>query len=117
MHKITAMDIFYALSAPTRRSIVELLAVEGQLTSTAIALKFPWSPPAISQHLQVLRKTGLVHMEKHGQERIYEIDPIALKQLENWSMHMASQWNDRLDKSEAAGFYKARQKILVKAKK
>ena len=92
------MDIFYALSAPTRRDIVELLAVEGQLSSTAIAQKFSSSPPAISQHLQVLRKSGLVHMEKHGQERIYEIDPFALRKLQNWTMHMASQWNDRMDK-------------------
>jgi DNA-binding transcriptional ArsR family regulator len=95
------MDIFYALSAPTRRSIVEILSVEGRLSSTSIADRFRVSPPAISQQLKVLRDTGLVRMEKDGRRRMYDVDPHALKELDSWTGRMTGLWNGRLDRLEA----------------
>jgi DNA-binding transcriptional ArsR family regulator len=91
------MDIFYALSDPTRRKILELLASQGELTATQIYANFPVSPPAISQHLKVLREVNLVKMEKHAQQRIYRINPEAVQELEDWSKQLARQWNRRLD--------------------
>jgi DNA-binding transcriptional ArsR family regulator len=94
------MDIFYGLSAPTRRTILELLASKGQLSSTEISDKFDASPPAISQHLKVLRETGLVQMEKRGQYRMYRIDPNAMLELAEWTGRMTDQWNERFNKLE-----------------
>lgn len=91
------MDIFYALSDPTRRKILELLASQGQLPASEIYAEFPASPPAISQHLKVLRETGLVKMEKHAQQRIYQINPEAMQELQNWSRELTQLWNRRLD--------------------
>ncbi len=91
------MDIFYALSDPTRRKILELLASQGELTATQIYANFQVSPPAISQHLKVLREANLVKMEKHAQQRIYQINPEAVLELEDWSKQLAQQWNQRLD--------------------
>lgn len=91
------MDMFYALSDPTRRKILELLASQGELTATQIYTNFQVSPPAISQHLKVLREANLVKMEKHAQQRIYQINPQAMLELEDWSKQLALQWNQRLD--------------------
>jgi DNA-binding transcriptional ArsR family regulator len=91
------MDIFYALSDPTRRKILELLASHGELTATQIYANFQASPPAISQHLKVLREVNLVKMEKNAQQRIYQINPEAVLELEDWSKQLAQQWNRRLD--------------------
>jgi DNA-binding transcriptional ArsR family regulator len=92
------MDIFYALSAPNRRTILELLAARGQLSSTDISDKFSASPPAISQHLKILREAGLVQMEKQGQRRMYRIDPNAMLELAEWTGKITQQWNDRFDR-------------------
>lgn len=94
------MDIFYALSDPTRRKILELLASHGQLSATEIYANFPASPPAISQHLKVLRQAGLVRIEKRAQQRIYQLNSQAMLELEDWSRQLAEQWNRRLDALE-----------------
>jgi uncharacterized protein YndB with AHSA1/START domain/DNA-binding MarR family transcriptional regulator len=91
------MDVFYALADPTRRKILELLANQGQLPASKIYANFTASPPAISQHLKVLRQAGLVQTEKHAQQRIYQINPQAMRELEDWSKQLVQLWNQRLD--------------------
>ncbi len=91
------MDIFYALAEPTRRSIVEMLALNGQLSATDIYSKFKVSASAISQHLKVLRESKLVNMEKRAQQRIYQLNPDAMVELETWAKKMNQQWNQRFD--------------------
>ncbi len=91
------MDMFYALADPTRRKILELLARQGQLTATEIYANFTASPPAISQHLKVLREANLVVMEKHAQQHIYQINPEAVFKLEDWSNELKRQWEQRLE--------------------
>jgi DNA-binding transcriptional ArsR family regulator len=91
------MDIFYALAEPTRRKILELLATQGQLTATEIYDHFPASHPAISQHLKVLREANLVKMEKRAQQHIYQINPQAMLELEDWTTHLTKLWNARFD--------------------
>jgi DNA-binding transcriptional ArsR family regulator len=76
---IRDMDIFTALAEPTRRSIIEMLARTGAAFGNGdIRYRFDSSPPAISQHLKVLREAKLVRMEKRSRQRIYEINPRAL---------------------------------------
>lgn len=94
------MDIFTALAEPTRRTIVELLASRGPLSATEISEQFPVSPPAISQHLKVLREAKLVHMEKQAQQRMYRLNQDALVELEGWASHMTHLWNQRFDALE-----------------
>jgi DNA-binding transcriptional ArsR family regulator len=91
------MDIFYALADPTRRKILELLASRGELPATEIYANFAVSHPAISQHLKVLREAMLVKMEKRAQQRIYQINPQTMLELEDWSNQLARIWNQRLD--------------------
>ena len=91
------MDVFSALADPTRRKIMELLANNGQLTATEICEKFDMTPPAISQHLKVLREANLVQMEKRAQQHIYRINPQPVLELEGWARQMTDLWNARLD--------------------
>jgi DNA-binding transcriptional ArsR family regulator len=92
------MDVFAAIAQPTRRSILEILAEGGQLTASQISRRFRLSPPAISQHLKVLREARLVRMRKHRQEHIYQINPETVRQVEDWARQMTELWNERFDR-------------------
>jgi DNA-binding transcriptional ArsR family regulator len=91
------MDVFEALAAPTRRQIIEMLASKGELSATDIYRRFDASPPAISQHLKILREAKLVRVERQGQLRIYQIDPDGMGEIDQWTMRMTRLWNKRLD--------------------
>lgn len=91
------MDKFSALADPTRRTILEMLARRGQLSATEISDKFQVSPSAISQHLKVLREANLVQMEKRAQQRLYQINPEAMVELEAWAKHITQRWHERFD--------------------
>ncbi len=91
------MDKFHALGEPTRRDIIEMLATNGQLCATEICDRFHVTPPAISQHLKVLREAKLVRMEKRAQQRIYRINPAAMLELEEWAKQMTQLWVQRFD--------------------
>lgn len=95
------MDVFYALADPTRRSIVEMLARRGQLSASDISNTFPTSASAISQHLKILRESGLVDMEKRAQQRIYQINPRAVTELETWVHRLREQWEERFEALDA----------------
>ena len=94
------MDKFYAISDPTRRKILEILACHGELSATEICAEFPVSSPAISQHLKVLRQANLVFMEKRAQKRIYRINPEAMLELENWARDTSQLWIQRFEALE-----------------
>jgi DNA-binding transcriptional ArsR family regulator len=89
------MDTFTALAEPTRRNIMEMLAASGNLSATDIYRKFPASPPAISQHLKVLRDANLVRVEKRAQKRIYYVNPEPMHELEIWIKRFTKYWEER----------------------
>jgi DNA-binding transcriptional ArsR family regulator len=91
------MDMFYALAEPRRRKIIELLASSGQLPATEICNKFNVTAQAISQHLKVLLDAKLVLVEKHAQQRIYQLNPKTVLELENWAKHTTEIWEERFD--------------------
>lgn len=94
------MDKFHALSDPTRRKIIEMLADRGPLAATEISAQFPATPQAISQHLKVLREAGLVQVERRAQQRIYRIVPEAMLELEIWARQLRQLWDQRFDALE-----------------
>ena len=92
-----SMDMFVALSDPTRRAILEILASRGELTATDIYEHFSVSPQAISQHLKVLREAKLVVMEKRAQKHLYRINPQTLSQFETWVQQTRQRWEERFE--------------------
>jgi DNA-binding transcriptional ArsR family regulator len=95
------MDIFSALADPTRRSILEMLAGNNELSASEIHDKFKVRPQAVSQHLKVLLEAKLVSVEKRAQQRIYRINTDAMVELEEWSVSMRNRWSRRMDTLEA----------------
>jgi DNA-binding transcriptional ArsR family regulator len=77
------MDVFEAISDPSRRTILELLR-QGPLNAGEIAAAFPTSRPAISRHLRHLREAGLVEMERSGRHRAYRLRTERLAPLRAW---------------------------------
>lgn len=90
------MLIFEALSDPTRRKIVELLAHREQ-SAGEIVEHFTMSGPAISQHLKVLRMAKLVTMRVDAQRRIYALNPAGLGEIDAWLTAIRGFWSARLD--------------------
>jgi len=107
------MDMFVALADPTRRTILELLAANGELSATALYEHFPVSPQAVSQHLKVLREAHLVEMEKRAQKRLYRLNPQALSQFEAWVQQMQQMYEDRFSSLDAV--LESEKQKLVKA--
>lgn len=91
------MDMFAALADPTRRTIIEMLSDNGQLSASDIYNHFNVSHPAISQHLKILRESKLVDMEKRAQQRLYQVNPEAVSEIEFWIAKVKKQWNNRFD--------------------
>jgi DNA-binding transcriptional ArsR family regulator len=91
------MDKFDALADPNRRKIIEILARYGQLPATEIYEQFEVSPQAVSQHLKVLRQAKLVRVERRAQQRIYQINPDAMLELEEWARQLRQLWDQRFD--------------------
>ena len=92
-----AMDMFVALSDPTRRTILEVLASRGELSATDIYEQFSVSPQAISQHLKVLREAKLVVMVKRAQKHLYRLNPQTLSQFETWVQQTRRRWEERFE--------------------
>ena len=93
------MDIFAALSDPTRRAIVEFLA-HGERSAGSITGAFELSAPAISQHLKALKQAELVSVRVDAQRRIYSLNPQGLQALDGWLERMRRFWDGRLDALE-----------------
>lgn len=72
-----------ALADPTRRAIFERLR-EGPRAVGELARDLPVSRPAVSQHLQVLKRAGLVRDRRAGTRRLYELDPQGLEELRSY---------------------------------
>jgi DNA-binding transcriptional ArsR family regulator len=75
--------VFAALADPTRRAIVERLA-RGNATVTELAEPFRLSQPAISKHLKVLERAGLISQGRDAQRRPRQLEPQRIKQLSDW---------------------------------
>ncbi len=89
------MDMFVALSDPTRRAILEILASRGELSATTIYEHFSLSPQAISQHLKALCEANLVVMEKRVQKHLYRLNQETLSQFEAWVQQTRQRWEER----------------------
>jgi DNA-binding transcriptional ArsR family regulator len=102
------MNTFAALADDTRREIVRLVAMNGELASTEISQNFKMSPPAISQHLKILKEAKVLNVKKDAQKRLYSLSDSGINEMEKWVLDIKNLWNKRLDHLE---------KYLLKMKK
>lgn len=89
------VDVFAALANPVRREILLQLR-RGPRAVNDLASEFALGRPAISEHLQVLRKAKLVREQPRGRERYYHLDPRPLSEVDAWLEAFTKYWNKRL---------------------
>ncbi len=92
----TLNHTFAALGDPTRRSILARLR-EGSATVGQLAEPFDMSLNAVSKHIQVLERAGLVHREIRGREHHCSLSPMPLRDATAWSEQFRVFWEQRLD--------------------
>jgi len=95
-------DILKSASDPTRRTILTLLAQHGPMRVTDIAARFDLSLNAISKHIKVLEKAGLVKRRTEWREHLIELVPGRLSLIDTWFAELRSIWALRLSALETA---------------
>jgi DNA-binding transcriptional ArsR family regulator len=90
---------FAALADPTRRAILARLAL-GETSVKELAEPFEISAPAISKHLKVLEKAGLISRGRDAQWRPCKLEPQALKSVDEWLERYRRLWEERFDRLE-----------------
>jgi DNA-binding transcriptional ArsR family regulator len=91
---------FAALADPTRRAILARLA-SGEASVTELAKPFDMSMPAISKHLKVLERAGLIAHGREAQWRPRRLEPTALKEVHDWVGHYRQFWEQSFDRLDA----------------
>ena len=92
--------LFKTLADPTRRTIFERLCRDGDLTVRALTAQAGVSQPAVSKHLAVLKRAGLVSNRHEGRQTHYSAQLLALAPLTNWTNQMTKFWESRFDALE-----------------
>ncbi len=88
---------FAALADPTRRAILARLAL-GETSVTALAEPFAMTMPAISKHLKVLERAGLIARGREAQWRPCRLEPQALKRVDSWLEEYRALWETSFDR-------------------
>jgi DNA-binding transcriptional ArsR family regulator len=100
MVKLNLDHTFAALADPTRRAILARLAL-GETSVMELAAPFPMSLPAVSKHLKVLERAGLIVRGREAQWRPCRIDPGALKDVDDWLEQYRSFFDESFDRLDA----------------
>ncbi len=107
----TTTDVFNAIAEPRRRQIIAVLVdgkehAVGEVVST---LRLP--QPAVSKHLGVLRKVGIVSVSKRGQLRMYRLNAKELKPVHDWVKTYERFWTHQIDKVKERAEQKMMQRM------
>ena len=89
-------DLWEAMADPTRRKLLDLLVAQGRATATTLTADMPVSRQAISKHLLLLQRVGLVDGHRQGREVRYEVDEQRLAEATEALSEVANRWDRRL---------------------
>jgi len=92
--------VFFALSDPTRRAVLARLA-EGEASVGELAAPFDLSQPAVSKHLKVLERAGLVSVGRDGQRRPRRLEPEPLADASAWIDRYRETWESNFRRLDA----------------
>jgi DNA-binding transcriptional ArsR family regulator len=96
---VTELAALQVLAEPRRLAILELLR-DGERPVGELVDRLRVSQPAVSKHLRVLKKAGLVEARAEGQRRLYRIRPDPLAELDEWLGAYRQLWTTHLDRLE-----------------
>ena len=93
----TTSDVFNAIAEADRRAILDAL-IDGEKAVGAIVNDLSMSQPQVSKHLRVLSEVGLVRSRAEGRHRLYRLEAVRLRPMNDWLAKYEQAWNDRLDR-------------------
>ncbi|MGN9778293.1 ArsR/SmtB family transcription factor [Micromonospora sp. H33] len=96
MSTVVDDDLWSAIGDPIRRTMIDLLLAEGPGTATALSERLPVTRQAVSKHLAVLDRVGLVHATPAGRERHYHVDEAQLARAVAQLSAVGATWDARL---------------------
>jgi DNA-binding transcriptional ArsR family regulator len=105
-------DVFSAIAEPRRREVVAVLADGQEYAVNEIVLRMKMAQPAVSKHLNALRKAGVVTVVKRGQHRIYRLDARALKPVHDWVKGFERYWTHQVDQIKQRAEQKALERLI-----
>jgi ArsR family transcriptional regulator, cadmium/lead-responsive transcriptional repressor len=91
-------ELWSAIADPSRRRVLDLLVDGGEASASALAGLVPFSRQAVSKHLVVLERSGLISRRKRGREVLYRVEADRLDEATNAMAELARQWDRRLDR-------------------
>lgn len=107
----TTTDVFNAIAEPRRREIIDML-VDGRERAVGEVVEFLRIPqPAVSKHLSVLRKVGIVSVTKQGPLRLYRLNARELKPVHDWVKTYERFWAHQLDRVKERAEKKMAERI------
>src|SRR4249919_2984005 len=89
-------DLWEAMADPTRRKLLDLLVARGQATATTLTADMPVSRQAISKHLALLQRVGLIDAHRQGREVRYQVREQRLAEATSALSQVANRWDRRL---------------------
>jgi len=90
-------ELWAAIADPSRRRVLDLLVQRGAATASWLAGQVPFTRQAVSKHLVVLERAGLVSRRKQGREVVYRVDATRLDQATRAMAEVARRWDQRLE--------------------
>lgn len=96
MSSQTDDELWSAIGDPSRRQVLDLLVSNGEASASWLAGKVPFSRQAVSKHLVVLERAGLISRRKQGREVLYRVQADRLDQASRAMAELAAQWDRRL---------------------
>lgn len=94
----TTTDVFNVIAEPRRREIIGMLSDGGEHAVGDVVVRLRMPQPAVSKHLGVLRKVGVVTVSKRGQMRYYRLNAKELKPVHDWVKVYERFWTHTLDR-------------------
>ena len=104
----TTTDVFNAIAEPRRREIIAVLVGGREVAVGEVVKALRMPQPAVSKHLGVLRKVGVVSVIKRGQHRMYRLNAAELKPVHDWVKTYERYWTHQLDQIKE----RAERKVL-----
>ena len=108
----TTADVFNAIAEPRRREVIAALADGGQYSVGEVVVRLKMPQPAVSKHLGVLRKVGVVSVIKRGQHRMYRLNAAELKPVHDWVKVFERYWTHQLSQIKVRAEQKALDRLV-----
>jgi ArsR family transcriptional regulator, cadmium/lead-responsive transcriptional repressor len=89
-------ELWSAIGDPSRRQVLDLIVSNGEVSASWLAGRVPFSRQAVSKHLVVLERAGLISRRKQGREVLYQVQATRLDQATRAMAETAAQWDRRL---------------------